>query len=75
MHFWKAIKTLREFPDKVKQTVVKVFAGNAYFAHREHLLGAMLVDTRKNIRELAVRRIQNARERVTKEIRILKYLV
>lgn len=72
VHFWKAIKASREFPDKVKQTVDKVFAGNAYFAHPENLLVAMLVDSRKNIRELAVRRIQNARKRVTKEVRAFR---
>lgn len=50
----------------------KVFENNGYFAHPENILVSMLVDSREIIRKLAVRRIQNARKRVTNGIRIFK---
>ncbi|GBM67532.1 hypothetical protein AVEN_139311-1 [Araneus ventricosus] len=65
-HFWKMISLARQLPDNVKQIIYKVFSNNAYFAHPEHLLLTMLHDSRKHIRELAVRRILAARDKKTK---------
>ncbi|GBL93077.1 hypothetical protein AVEN_216438-1 [Araneus ventricosus] len=65
-HFWKMISLARQLPDNVKQIIYKVFSNNAYFAHPEHLLLTMLHDSRKHIRELAVRRILAAIDRMTK---------
>ncbi|GBM99285.1 hypothetical protein AVEN_80612-1 [Araneus ventricosus] len=65
-HFWKMISLARQPPDNVKQIIYKIFSNKAYFAHREHLLVTMLHDSRKHIRELAVRRILGAREKKTK---------
>ncbi|GBN99897.1 hypothetical protein AVEN_211116-1 [Araneus ventricosus] len=60
------ISLARQLPDNVKQIIYKVFSNNAYFAHPEHLLLTMLHDSRKNIRELVVRRILGARDKKTK---------
>lgn len=60
-HLWKAIKASRIFSDKVKKVIDKVFQDNAYFAHPENILLAMLTDSRQYIRQLAVRRIMKAR--------------
>ncbi|GBO23346.1 hypothetical protein AVEN_235140-1 [Araneus ventricosus] len=65
-HFWKMTSLARQLPDNVKQIIYKVFSNNAYFAHPEHLLLIMLHDSRKHIRELAVRRILAARDKKTK---------
>ena len=73
VHFWKAIKASRDFPEAVIQIINKVFSTNGYLAHPENILISMLTDSRPNIRELAVRRIQNARKRVTTDdIRIFR---
>ncbi|GBL73277.1 hypothetical protein AVEN_159320-1 [Araneus ventricosus] len=61
------ISLARQLSDNVKQIIYKVFSNNAYFAHPEHLLLTMLHDSRKHIRELAVRRILGAREKKTKK--------
>ncbi|GBL77481.1 hypothetical protein AVEN_41866-1 [Araneus ventricosus] len=65
-HFWKMISLGRQLSDNVKQIAYKVFSNNAYFAHPEHLLLTMLHDSRKCIRELAVRCILGARDKKTK---------
>ncbi|GBM43932.1 hypothetical protein AVEN_125122-1 [Araneus ventricosus] len=65
-HFWKMISLAKQIPDKVKQIIYKVFSNKAYFAYPEHLLLSMLHDSRKHIRELAVRRILGARDKKTK---------
>ncbi|GBM92411.1 hypothetical protein AVEN_240722-1 [Araneus ventricosus] len=64
-HFWK-ISLARQLPDNVKQIICKVFSNNEYFAHPEHLLLTLLRDSRKHVRELAVRRILAARDKKTK---------
>ncbi|GBM25724.1 hypothetical protein AVEN_241995-1 [Araneus ventricosus] len=65
-HFWKMISLGRKLPDNVKQIIYKVYSNNAYFAHPEHLLLAMLHVSRKHIRELAVVCILGARDKKTK---------
>ncbi|GBN71956.1 hypothetical protein AVEN_271846-1 [Araneus ventricosus] len=65
-HFWKMISLARQFPDNVKQIIYSVFSNNEYFAHPEHLLLTMLLDSIKHIRELAIRRILGARGKKTK---------
>ncbi|GBM34494.1 hypothetical protein AVEN_106728-1 [Araneus ventricosus] len=64
-HFWKMISLARQLPDIVKQIIYKVFSNNACFEHFEHVLLTMLHDSRKRIRELALRRILGAREKKT----------
>lgn len=61
-HLWKMISFSRELAYNAKNIIDKVIQDNAYFAHPENLLLTMLTDKRKNIRELAVRRILKARK-------------
>ncbi|GBM28697.1 hypothetical protein AVEN_116709-1 [Araneus ventricosus] len=65
-HFWKMISLARQLPNNVRKIVYKEFSNNAYFAHPEHRLLTMLHDSRKHIRELAVRCILGARDKKTK---------
>lgn len=71
-HLWKAISASRIFSPEVRKIIDKVFAGNCFFAHHENILLAMLVDSRRHIRELAVRRIEKARLQTQEVIRIFR---
>lgn len=71
-HLWDTIRVSRHFPDNIITIIDKVIAGNAYFAHSENLLTAMLVDERPHIRELALRRILKARQNKPNNVRIFK---
>lgn len=62
-HLWGAINASRQFSENVKKTIDKVFATNAYFAHLENIILTILVNSRKHIRQLAIKRIQIARKR------------
>lgn len=53
-------------PDNLKQVVDPVIERNAFFAHNENLLFAMIFDKRTHIRELGLRRVLKGRERVSK---------
>lgn len=71
-HVWKTIHLSRDFPENFKIIIDKVIAANAYFAHPENVLLAMLTDSRDHIRELAVRRILKARKENCSGIRYFK---
>lgn len=60
-HLWKLIESSRYLPSALKAVIDPVLQRNAYFAHPENLLLAMLTDEEKHIRELAARRILKAR--------------
>lgn len=60
-HVWKFIQDSRYLPEDIRQVIDPVISNNAYFAHPENILLAMLIDSRPEIRELAVRRIIKAR--------------
>jgi hypothetical protein len=68
-HLWLMLKLPRFLPDDVRSEVDKCIQKNAFFAHPENVLLAMVVDERKEIRELAARRIKEARKSNSKEIR------
>jgi hypothetical protein len=51
----------RYLSPKHKKIVDPVFHRNAYFAHPENLLLAMMTDHRPHIRELGLRRVMKAR--------------
>lgn len=59
----------------LKKVVHKVIQDNAYFAHPENILAAMIFDERKNVRELAVRRIQKCREKKADGLEIRKFVL
>ena len=48
-------------PDEMREMVDRSIQRNCFFAHPENLLLTMLVDERKEIRELAARRVKVAR--------------
>lgn len=58
--------------DELKHVVHATLQRNAFMAHPEHVLIAMLFDERKHIRVLAYKRIQKARETEKKGVRIFK---
>lgn len=58
---WKLIKSTRYLPVEFRLIVDPVIQRNAYFAHPENLLLSMLSDENKTVRELAARRILQAR--------------
>lgn len=61
-HVFKMIVYSRFLPDNLRSVIDSVIERNAFFAHPENLLVSMLHDDRDHIRELALRRIINARE-------------
>lgn len=61
-YLWKMISLSREFPDKVKEIIVKVISTNAYFAHPENILLAMIANFRDHISKFGLRRILKARK-------------
>lgn len=62
VHLWRAIKLSRYLPDTLKAVVDPVLQRNGFFGHPENILLAMISDSRKNIRELGLRRILKARK-------------
>lgn len=61
-HLWHLIQLSRFLPENERTVVDKCIQRNAYFGHPENIILSMLVDERKEIRELAARRIKLARE-------------
>ena len=61
-HLWRLIHLSRFLPEDERQVVDKCIQRNAFFGHPENILISMLVDDRKEIRELAARRIKCARQ-------------
>ena len=61
------IQTSRYLSDELLQVVDPVIERNAFFAHPENVLLAMVVDEREHIRELGYRRILKARQTVPKK--------
>ncbi|GBM29130.1 hypothetical protein AVEN_40137-1 [Araneus ventricosus] len=60
-HLLNVIKNSRFSSDDLKKVVDPVISHNAFMKHFKNLLLSMLVDERRHIRELAVRRIVKAR--------------
>ena len=66
VHVYRAIVTTRYLSEDLKKVVFPVIERNAYFAHPENLLMAMIFDERKHIRELGLRRVLKARQTKSK---------
>ncbi|GBP43074.1 hypothetical protein EVAR_96336_1 [Eumeta japonica] len=73
-HLFKLIELTRYLPTTLKNIVDPVIQRNAYFAHPENLLLAMLTDFQPHIRELAARRILKARSAKPKRLRLFQLL-
>ena len=63
-HLWQ---TIRYWNDALKTIVDPVISRNAYYAHPENLLLAMISDDRPHIRTLGLRRIMKARSMTPSE--------
>jgi hypothetical protein len=61
MHLYQTAKLMKEQSIAVQKIVFPVLQRNAYFGHPENILLSMISDSRPHIRELAWRRIKNAR--------------
>uniref|UniRef100_A0A6P7GJ66 Uncharacterized protein LOC114338834 n=1 Tax=Diabrotica virgifera virgifera TaxID=50390 RepID=A0A6P7GJ66_DIAVI len=73
IHLWQTINKSRHPPEEVKIIIDKVIHTNAYFAHPENILTAMIAGERSHIRELGFRRILKARTRDQPEkVRVFK---
>ncbi|CAG9834995.1 unnamed protein product [Diabrotica balteata] len=71
-HIFKSIQYSRCLSDKVKTVVVPVIQRNAFFAHLENLLLAMITDNRGFVKELGLRRIIKARKELRDKVRVFK---
>lgn len=60
-HIWQTIHNSRYLSNELRSVIDPVIERNSYYAHPENLLLSMLLDERKEIRELAMRRILRAR--------------
>ena len=61
-HLWRLIQLSRFLCENDRLVVDKCIQRNAFFGHTESILLSMLVDDRKEIRELAARIIKLARQ-------------
>jgi len=61
-HLWHLIQLSRFLSESDRLVVDKCIQRKAFFGHPENILLSMLVDERKEIRELAARRIKLARQ-------------
>jgi hypothetical protein len=60
-HLWKLISNSRYLPDAIRSYIDPVIQRNAFFAHPENILLAMMSDDRPHIRGLGCRRVLAAR--------------
>ena len=70
LHLHKTIVLANEFESKYTNIIIPVIKRNAYFAHPENILLAMINDDREYVRELGWRRIKKARHHKNENIRI-----
>lgn len=73
-HVFQVIQTSRYLPGELLQVVDPVIERNAFFAHPENILLAMIVDEREHIRELGYRRILKARQTVLKKKTVRNFI-
>lgn len=73
-HLFSAINCLKNLPIDIVNIVKPYVSRNAYFAHSENVLLAMLADSSRDKRETAVRRILQARRQSAdnKTVRIFR---
>lgn len=61
-NFWYLTSLLKTVENKYAVIMQRVLRNNSYFANPENILLAMMADTRREIRELAIQRIFQARK-------------
>lgn len=62
IHLFNMVKRCLYLRDNLKSIVLKTIQRNAFFAHPENILLAMLQDDESHVRELAIQRILKARK-------------
>jgi hypothetical protein len=62
-NFFLMIKNSRYLANSLREIIDKVLQRNAFFAHQENILLAMIFDSRANMKTLAYRRILAVREK------------
>ena len=67
LHLFNMVRRSRYLRPELLEVVDKVIKRNAYFAHPENILLAMLADENLLIRELALRRIESQEKKVLDE--------
>lgn len=70
-HVFKFIELSRYLPSKFKNIVDNAIQRNAFFAHRENVLLAMLIDDQETVRKRAVELIVRARQFKSSSVRKL----
>jgi len=68
-HVWLMVHLSRSLPPEVKAVIDPIIQRNAYFAHPENLLLAMVTDERHHIKQLGLRRILKARQQMRTGVR------
>ena len=59
------LRRVTQFSDRQVRDIAQSFAHNAFFAHPEHLIIAMLGDENKPVRDIAVGKIMSLHEVLT----------
>lgn len=68
-HLWQTIKLSRYASSELKAIIDPVISRNAFFAHPENVLLAMISDTRPHVRKLGLLRIMKARSTKASNVR------
>jgi hypothetical protein len=71
-HLWSLIQYTRYLPLDLRTMVDAVIQRNAYVAHPENVLLAMMTGKRQDIRKLAYKRVLAARQTETVTLRVFK---
>lgn len=68
-NLWKTIFLSRNLEKETRTIIDPVIQRNGYFGHCETILLAMMVDERKNVREQALKKILDSRQKRSSKIR------
>ena len=72
VHLFQLMQLLKQQPQEVQDLTRDVVQRNAYFAHCENILAAMLTDRDSAVRDQAVTKILAARKRKARELRVFR---
>ena len=72
VHLFQLMQLLKQQPQEVQNATREVVQRNAYFAHCENVLTAMLVDRDSAVRDQAVSKILTARKSKSRALRVFR---
>jgi hypothetical protein len=75
LHIWKLVKLTRYLPEELRAIVDPVIQRNAYFAHQENMLIAMITDENMSVRKLGYNKILKARLEKRETGNIRKFII